>query len=99
MFGRPCMHQPNQTISLQNKKYAQLGLAGIRIRCKRDSSLKARVRMWVSNYAHESGAFLTSIYIYIHKLFHVGLPDQSNDPHSCRDRKCSSTVSDITEIF
>lgn len=90
------MRQPNQTISLQNKKYAQLGLAGIRIRCKRDSSLKARVRMWVSNWAHESGT--TSVYIYIHKPLHVGLPDQSNDPHSCRYRKCSSRVSNITEI-
>ena len=99
MLHCSCMRQPNQTICLQNKKYAQLGLASMRIRCKRDSSLKARVRMWVRNWAHESGAVLTSIYIYIHKLLHVGLPDQSNDPHSCRDRKCSSTVSNITEIF
>ena len=98
MLHCSCMRQPNQTICLQNKKYAQLGLASIRIGCKRDSSLKARVRTWVSNWAHESGAFLTSIYIYIHKLLHVGLPDQSNDPHSCRDRKCSSRVSNITEI-
>ena len=98
MLHCSCMHQPNQTICLQSKKYAQLWLASIRIRCKRDSSLKARVRTWVSNWAHESGAFLTSIYIYIHKLLHVGLPDQSNDPHSCRDRKCSSTFSNITEI-
>ena len=44
-------------------------------------------------------SFLTSISIYIHKLLNEGLPDQSNDPHSCRDRKWSSTVSNITEIF